>query len=77
MDLLKNLDNMITAEEFAELNQYDLEYYDEGGCQGIEIDSFAQKLIEFTKLHVTEALKYNREYMPQSRIDKYLEENIK
>ena len=36
------------AEKYAESNQYDLEYYDEGGYQGIEVKSFAEKLVDFT-----------------------------
>ena len=36
------------AEKYAESNQYDLAYYDEGGYQGIEVKSFAEKLVDFT-----------------------------
>jgi hypothetical protein len=36
------------ALKYAESNQYDLEYYDEGGYQGIEVESFAKKLVDFT-----------------------------
>ena len=36
------------AEKYAESNQYGLEYYDEGGYQGIEVKSFAEKLVNFT-----------------------------
>jgi hypothetical protein len=36
------------AEKYAESNQYGLEYYDEGGYQGIEVKSFAKKLVDFT-----------------------------
>jgi hypothetical protein len=36
------------AAKYAESNQYDLEYYDEGGYQGIEVKSFAEKLVDFT-----------------------------
>jgi hypothetical protein len=50
-------DKIPTAEEFAEANQYELDYYDEGGYQGIEVKSFAIKLREFAKLHVEAALK--------------------
>ena len=46
-----------TAKEFSEKIQYDLEYHNEGGCQGIELRSLEKYLIEFAKLHVTEALK--------------------
>ena len=42
------------AEKYAEENQYDLEYFDEGGCQGIEIESFAKKLVDFTTKWQTE-----------------------
>ena len=47
MDLLKNLDNMITAEEF---------YKQTTGCVINHID-IKNAMIEFAKLHVTEALK--------------------
>ena len=36
------------AENYAESNQYDLEYYDEDGYQGIEVKAFAEKLVDFT-----------------------------
>jgi len=36
------------AAKYAKSNQYDLEYYDEGGYQGIEVKSFAEKLVDFT-----------------------------
>jgi hypothetical protein len=36
------------AEEYAESNQYDLANYDEGGYQGIDVKSFAEKLVDFT-----------------------------
>lgn len=64
MDLLKNLNNMSvpTAEDFKNYSGFIEE---------------TDRLIEFAKLHVEAALKYNREHMPQSRVDKYLEENIK
>ena len=42
---------MITAKEFAESNQYDLECHDEGGYLGIDTKVFAEKLREFAKLH--------------------------
>ena len=47
MDLLKNLDDMITAEEF---------YKQTTGCVINHID-IKNAMIEFAKLHVTEALK--------------------
>lgn len=50
MDLLKNLDNMITAEQF--LNNQD--FYD---LHAIPEWSVKRVMIEFAKLHVTEALK--------------------
>ena len=54
----ESVENKIpTAEEFAEANQYELDYYDEGGYQGIEVKSFAIKLREFAKLHVEAALR--------------------
>ena len=36
------------ALKYAESNQYDLEYHDEGGYQGIDTRIFAKKLIDFT-----------------------------
>jgi hypothetical protein len=36
------------AEKYAESNQYDLANYDEGGYQGIDVKSFAEKLVDFT-----------------------------
>jgi len=48
---------MITAEEFAVSNQYDLECHDEGGYQGIDTKIFAKKLIEFAKMHCEEQAK--------------------
>lgn len=39
------------ALKYAEENQYDLEYYDEGGYQGIEVKSFAEKLVDFFNKH--------------------------
>ena len=54
----ESVENKIpTAEEFAERNQYDLESHDEGGYLGIDTKIFAEKLIEFAKLHVEAALK--------------------
>ena len=54
----ESVENRIpTAEEFAERNQYDLESHDEGGYLGIDTKIFAEKLIEFAKLHVEAALK--------------------
>ena len=47
MDLLKNLDDMITAEEF---------YKQTTGCVINHID-IKNAMIEFAKLHVTKALK--------------------
>lgn len=44
-----------TAEEFQ--RDYSIEYYDEGGYQGIEEKEVSKMLIEFAKLHVKEALK--------------------
>jgi hypothetical protein len=35
------------AKKYAEKNQYNLEYYDEGGYQGIDENSFAKTLIDF------------------------------
>jgi hypothetical protein len=36
------------AKKYAEINQYDLPYFDEGGYQGIDENSFAEKLVNFT-----------------------------
>ncbi len=36
------------AEKYAESNWYGLEYYDEGGYQGIDEKAFAKKLVDFT-----------------------------
>ncbi len=44
--MIKTLEE--AAKKYAESNQYDLEYYDEGGYQGIEVKSFAEKLVDFT-----------------------------
>jgi hypothetical protein len=53
------------AEKYAESNQYDLEYYDEGGYQGIEVKSFAEKLVDFTTKWQAERM-YSEEDMAQS-----------
>lgn len=53
----KECEALPTAEEFVEKNQYDIQSYDEGGYLGIDTKVFAEKLIEFTKLHVEAALK--------------------
>ena len=57
MDLLKNLDNMITAEELLD----NIEIWD-----GVFVHSKNAKkaMIEFAKLHVTEALKQALEDSP-------------
>ena len=52
MDLLKNLDNMITAEEF---------YKQTTGCVINHID-IKNAMIEFAKLHVEATLKAVHEY---------------
>lgn len=36
------------ARIYAEINQYNLEYYDEGGYQGIDTKSFTKILVDFT-----------------------------
>lgn len=61
MDLLKNLDDMITAEEF---------YKQTTGCVINHID-IKNAMIEFAKLHVTEALKeaFNNSEMRVSEND--------
>lgn len=64
MRFMKNLKNNIevlgkrtvqiqeTIEEkakiYSESNQYDLEFHDEGGYQGIDPKIFAEKLVDFT-----------------------------
>lgn len=50
MDLLKNLDNMITAEEFLLANNESL-------LKGLSRLELNKLLIEFAKLHVEQALK--------------------
>lgn len=50
------------AERYAESNQYDLGYYDEGGFQGIDVNSFAEKLVDFTNKWQQER-SYNEEDM--------------
>jgi len=47
MDLLKNLNNMITAEEF----------YEENATGFLDINDCQKLMIEFAKLHVEAALK--------------------
>lgn len=61
MDLLKNLDDMITVEEFYEENTSG--FLDENECK--------QLMIEFAKLHVTEALKQASENVEYSCYIKY------
>ena len=74
MDLLKNLDNMITAEEFLKdkfrkiylthpesfkdkiSEKIYLELHVTGRVNGTE-QNYPEMMIEFAKLHVTEALK--------------------
>ena len=74
MDLLKNLDNMITAEEFLKdkfrkiylshpesfkdkkKKKIYLELHVTGRVNGTE-QNYPEMMIEFAKLHVTEALK--------------------
>jgi len=53
MDLLKNLDNMITAEKII-LNKYNIETLDDIAIYG---DIVVKFMIEFAKLHVEAALK--------------------
>ena len=36
------------AKKYAESNQYDLTYHDEGGYQGIDQVKFSEKLVDFT-----------------------------
>lgn len=60
MDLLKNLDNMITAEDF----------YDKKDINGKPM-SFNEKMIEFAKFHVEEALKQASENVDYSCYIKY------
>jgi hypothetical protein len=60
------------ALKYAESNQYDLEYYDEGGYQGIEVESFAKKLVDFTSKWQAERM-YSEEDM-KSAIEKTVEQ---
>jgi len=50
---------IITAEKFQK--NYSIEYYDEGGYQGIEEQELSKMLIEFAKMHVKQALKQSSE----------------
>jgi len=56
MDLLKNLDNMITAEEFINQEEYN-GVEPSGYFHGEARDYFESKMIEFAKLHTVEILK--------------------
>jgi protein-arginine kinase activator protein McsA len=51
------------ALKYAESNQYDLEYYDEGGYQGIEVESFAKKLVDFTSKWQAEKMYSEEEFL--------------
>jgi hypothetical protein len=44
-----------TADEFQ--RNYSIEYYDEGGYQGVEEEEVSKMLIDFAKLHIEAALK--------------------
>ena len=88
MDLLKNLDNMITAEEFLKdkfrkiylshpesfkdkiSEKIYLELHVTGRVNGTE-QNYPEMMIEFAKLHVTEALKeaFNNSEMRVSEND--------
>lgn len=58
MDLLKNLDNMITAEEFLQEHPVISHYYDdEFDWEVVPTLQVQQAMIEFAKLHVEAALK--------------------
>lgn len=80
MDLLKNLDNMITAEDYLEKKFPEFEDLDNGNIW----NNIEEAMIEFAKLHVEAALKeasentyfitrdhdmYNREYLKYVDID--------
>lgn len=56
MDLLKNLDDMITAEKFINQEEYN-GVEPSGYFHGEAWDYFESKMIEFAKLHVEAALK--------------------
>lgn len=47
----------MTAKDFSESIQYDIQSYDEGGFLGIDTALLAEKLKEFAKFHVEVALK--------------------
>lgn len=51
----------IKAKKFAEENQYDLEYFDEGGYQGIDEHMFAKLLVRFAEEQIEEALKERKD----------------
>jgi len=54
----------VIALKYAEANQYDLEYYDEGGFQGIEVKSFAEKLVDFFNNHAKQTMCSEDEIKP-------------
>jgi len=64
-----------TAEGFQK--KYLIEYYDEGGYQGIDEKEVSKMLIEFAKLHVEEALLAAEEEVDGSLSYVYPLENIK
>lgn len=57
MDLLKNLDNMITAEEFLNEKYYHIELDLNKTDSYINLRDIHNAMIEFAKLHVEAALK--------------------
>ncbi len=64
------------AKKYAESNQYDLEYYDEGGYQGIEVESFAEKLVDFTTKWQAERMYSEEEVLELLRKAHFVEQNI-
>lgn len=77
---LKKMSKIPTVEEFQK--NYSIEYYDEGGYQGIEEKEVSKMLIEFAKLHVEVALKEasfisSKTDNPKYILNAYPLENIK
>ena len=50
-----NLQNNKIAKNFY--NDYEIEYYDEGGYQGIDEKEVSKMLIDFAKMHAVNILK--------------------
>ena len=61
MDLLKNLDNMLTAEDLLHKNYFHIKTDLNKTNSYINIEDIYELMIEFAKLHVEEALKRSEE----------------